>query len=211
MSRYILLDRDGVINRRTPNGYVTSWEQFEFLPRALDALRLLAEDGYRALVVSNQACVSKGLINSEGLAELTRRFAEEVEKNGGHIDGVYYCPHQDRDGCGCRKPKPGLLLQAHREHRFAFAQTFLVGDSELDLIAAHTVGCPAILVRAGNLNTRSSAHSPGLAQTFRSAIRPARHTGNADLKVCASRTVRDLYEAVQLILSDGQSAIGSRQ
>src|SRR5215831_15385019 len=77
--RYILLDRDGVINRRIADGYVTSWEQFEFQPRAFEALRTLAEHGYRALVVSNQACVSKGLISFEDLAGLTRRFVEEVE------------------------------------------------------------------------------------------------------------------------------------
>jgi len=176
MSRYILLDRDGVINRRILNGYVTSWVQFEFLPRALDALRQLAEGGYRTLVVSNQACVSKGLISSEDLAELTRRFVDVVEKNGGHIDGVYYCLHQDQDACDCRKPKPGLLLRAQREHQFAFAETFLVGDSEMDLMAAHRVGCPAILVRADNLDTQTAAHD-------------------------GRNTAADLYEAVQSILS----------
>jgi D-glycero-D-manno-heptose 1,7-bisphosphate phosphatase len=182
--RYILLDRDGVINRRKLNGYVTSWEQFEFLPRALDALRLLAEGGYRALVVSNQACVSKGLISSEGLAELTRRFVEEVEKHGGHIDRVYYCPHQNGEGCDCRKPKPGLLLQAQREYLFAFAEAFLVGDSEPDLMAAQQVGCPAILVRSGGLDTQAAPYAgetPALPGNPRA-------------------TVRDLYEAVQFIL-----------
>jgi len=152
VSKHILLDRDGVINRRILNGYVTSWDQFEFLPRVLDALRLLTESGYRVIVVSNQACVSKGLMSSETLADITARFVEEVERRGGHIDGVYYCPHQHHDGCECRKPKPGLLLQAQREHQFVFADTYLVGDSERDLTAAHRAGCRAILVGGGEVN-----------------------------------------------------------
>jgi histidinol phosphatase-like enzyme len=103
---------------------------------------------------------------------------------------VYYCPHQDQDGCDCRKPKPGLLLRAQGEHAFAFAETFLIGDSELDLMAAHQVGCPAILVRAGN---------PGDVDP-----KAAAHQGGADplLEVRSTQrvTVRDLYEAVQFIL-----------
>ena len=183
MSKHILLDRDGVINRRILNGYVTSWEQFEFLPQALDALRLLTESGYRVIVVSNQACVSKGLMSSETLADITARFVEEVERHGGHIDGVYYCPHQHHDGCECRKPKPGLLLQAQREHQFVFADTYLVGDSERDLTAAHRAGCRAILVGAGKANV-GAEEWPSVAE----AILP------------------DLYAAVQLVLrSEGRN------
>ena len=177
MSKHILLDRDGVINRRILKGYVTSWEQFEFLPQVLDALRLLTESGYSVIVVSNQACVSKGLTSSETLADITLRFVEEVKRNGGYIDGVYYCPHQDDDGCECRKPKPGLLLQAQREHRFAFADTFLVGDSQRDLMAACQVGCRAILVGAAEANVDIQEWS-----SHPEAIVP------------------DLYAAVQLIL-----------
>jgi D-glycero-D-manno-heptose 1,7-bisphosphate phosphatase len=152
VSKHILLDRDGVINRRILNGYVTSWQQFEFLPQVLDALRLLTESGYRVIVVSNQAGVGKGLMSSETLADITAHFVEEVERNGGRVERVYYCPHRDHDGCECRKPKPGLLLQAQREHLFAFADTFLVGDSQRDLMAARHVGCPAILVGGGEVN-----------------------------------------------------------
>ena len=90
MRASVLLDRDGVINRRIQNGYVTSWERFEFLPGALDALRLLAENDFAALVVSNQACVGKGLITAETLDEITTRFLQEVTRHGGRIHGVYY-------------------------------------------------------------------------------------------------------------------------
>lgn len=147
--KYVLLDRDGVINRRILRGYVTSWEQFTFLPGALEGLRLFAERNYSAIVVSNQACVGKGLISLEALEEMTRRFVREIEAYGGRVSGVYYCPHRSEAGCPCRKPNPGLLLKAQQEHRFPFAETFLIGDSETDLQAALRVGSPAVLISNG--------------------------------------------------------------
>jgi len=146
MSRFVLLDRDGVINRRIVSGYVTCWEKFVFLPSALEALRLLNEKNYRVIVVSNQAGVGKGLMTAAHLDEITRRFVAEVEAQGGRILGVYYCTHRPEDGCECRKPKPGLLRRAQAEHRFDFGRTYLVGDTESDLLAAHAAGCPAIKV-----------------------------------------------------------------
>jgi len=176
-SKFILLDRDGVINRRIPDGYVTSWEEFVFLPRALDALRLLAQKGCSSLVVSNQACVGKGLLTPEGLEEINRRFVAQAEKYGGKISGIYCCPHRQEDECECRKPKPGLLLRAQREHQFNFADTFFVGDSETDLLAAHRVGCPMVFV--GGTTT------PDLGALHPNAVVP------------------DLYGAVQWVLGSG--------
>lgn len=144
--KFILLDRDGVINRRIVDGYVTSWDRFVFLPRAMDGLRLLAEHGYAALIVSNQAAAAKGLISPAELDAITRRFLGEVEKEGGRIEGVYYCLHRPEDGCDCRKPKPGLLRRAQAEHGFSFQETFLLGDAESDLVAAASVGSPAIMI-----------------------------------------------------------------
>lgn len=162
MPRFVLLDRDGVINRRVMNGYVTTWAEFVFMPDALEGLRFLAQHGYVGIVISNQAGVGKGLIIPSALEEMTRQFVQEVERYGGRIVGVYYCPHRPEDDCECRKPKPGLLLQAQREHRFAFAETFMIGDSESDVLAARAVGCPPLLVsdhiaQAGGDRLRSSA------------------------------------------------------
>lgn len=147
--KYILLDRDGVINRRLPGGYVRSWSQFEFLPRVLDALRLLAENGFTALVVSNQACVGKGLLSSNELNAITRRFLLETALSGGDIAQVYYCCHTAEERCSCRKPQPGLIARARLEYEFDPEETFFVGDSPSDLRAAAAAGCPSIEIRRG--------------------------------------------------------------
>jgi len=182
VSKFVLLDRDGVINHRVVDGYVTLWSQFVFLPGALDALRLLEQENHAVLIISNQAGVGKGLVAARELEEITRRFVQKVEEYGGRIHGVYYCPHRQEDNCGCRKPKPGLLLQAQKEHQFDFADTFLVGDSETDLLAAKNVGCPTILISD-------------------------RRTGNLDgLSYPPRAIVPDLYTAVQYMLGCRKSA-----
>lgn len=146
MAEFLILDRDGVINQRITSGYVTCWEEFVFLPGALEALRLLNANHYRVIVVSNQAGVGKGLMTASDLDEITRKFTAKVEAQGGRILRVYYCTHRAEDGCPCRKPKPGLLLSAQAEYHFALDRTFLVGDNETDLRAAQAAGCPAIMV-----------------------------------------------------------------
>jgi D-glycero-D-manno-heptose 1,7-bisphosphate phosphatase len=145
--RYVLVDRDGVINRRIANGCVTRWKDFEFLPGVLAALRLLKENGYKALVVSNQSCVGRGVLSWQELQAITRRMLLEVALAGGAIDKVYYCPHAPGDNCGCRKPQPELLLKAMEEHHVWPAQIYMVGDSESDMEAAARAGCRGLLVR----------------------------------------------------------------
>lgn len=163
MPQYILLDRDGVINRKLPGGYVTSWRDFEFLPGALEALRLLKEHGCKSLVISNQAAVGKNLMTMAQLSHLTRRFLERVQNSGGQIHGVYYCPHTPEDDCNCRKPKPGLILKAQKEHRFSLTDTPLIGDSESDRLAASAAGCHFLRVEFEEMEQINS--SGGAAQT----------------------------------------------
>jgi D-glycero-D-manno-heptose 1,7-bisphosphate phosphatase len=165
VSKFVLLDRDGVINRRIGGGYVTAWEEFVFLPRVLEAICILTQHGFGAIVVSNQAGVGKALMTSSALAEINRHFVKEVEAHGGRIVAVYCCEHRQEDNCQCRKPKPGLLLQAQRDHAFDFAETLLIGDSESDLMAAHAVGCPALLI-GDNTRRDGRNSSPSPLATF---------------------------------------------
>jgi len=176
--RYVLLDRDGVINQRVKNGYVTSWSQFQFLPRTLRALRLLGEAGYEILVVSNQACVGKGLLSSDELDSITRKFLLEVALCGGNIAQVYYCRHREEDRCTCRKPLPGLIIRARLEHGFLPAQTYLIGDSPSDIAAATAAGCPSILIQ--------NRESPHPSQVPRDEQQLA---------------ALDLYEAAELLIA----------
>jgi D-glycero-D-manno-heptose 1,7-bisphosphate phosphatase len=145
--RFVLMDRDGVINHRIKNGYVTSWQDFTFLPEALGALRLFSEHGYMVALVSNQGGVGSGLMNANDLQKLTQRFLLEVALAGGKIGSVYYCTHAPGSGCLCRKPMPGLLLRAMAEHNPRPASTYMVGDSLCDMEAASRAGCRGILLQ----------------------------------------------------------------
>jgi D-glycero-D-manno-heptose 1,7-bisphosphate phosphatase len=160
MERFVLVDRDGVINRRIMGGYVMAWEECQFLPGAFEGLALLARHNISALVISNQACVGKGLLAPDVLDGITQSFVKEIEGHGGRIGGVYYCPHRPEDACDCRKPKPGLILQAQRKHGFRFRETYLIGDSPTDLAAAHAAGCPALLIAEDRAALDTTTLSP---------------------------------------------------
>ena len=144
----VFLDRDGVINRKAPEGsYVTTWSEFAFLPGALEGLRLLAAYGPRVIVVSNQRGVGRGRIRTHDLAEIHERMSAEVAAAGGRIDAVYHCPHLE-PGCACRKPAPGMLLAAARDFDDVdLTRSVLVGDRAHDMQAAAAVGARKILVR----------------------------------------------------------------
>ena len=146
----IFLDRDGVINRNRARGdYVKTWEEFEFLPGALEAITRLTRAGFRLLVVTNQACISKGMVSSATVHEIHTRMMQEIARAGGHLEAVLCCPHREDAGCGCRKPAPGLLRRAHEEYRVDLAQALLVGDSPKDVQTAAAIGIPAIMVLSG--------------------------------------------------------------
>jgi D-glycero-D-manno-heptose 1,7-bisphosphate phosphatase len=146
----ILLDRDGVLNRKPPRGcYVQAPDEFEWLPGALRALRLLNAGGYRVIVVSNQAGIGRGMLSEDAVLRIHERMVAEASRAGGQIDAVYYCPHDWDEGCECRKPSPGLLFRAQREHSLNLSRTFFVGDDERDAQAADAAGCPSILVSDG--------------------------------------------------------------
>ena len=146
----IFLDRDGVINDRIAGGFVVSWNEFRFLPGVSQALRELSRLHLPMIVVSNQAGVRRRLIRPSALKDLTERFVKSLARQGTRIDAVYYCPHAPDEGCRCRKPRPGLLLQAARDWRLDLGRSVLVGDSARDLGAALAAGCRSLLLRAGS-------------------------------------------------------------
>jgi len=142
MKRAAFLDRDGVINRKASEGqYVTRWEDMEFLPGAREAIRLLNDAGFLVVVVSNQRCVAKGLITAAELESLHARMLQEFSAAGARIDAVYYCPHENQPPCSCRKPKPGMILDAARAHDIDLATSWMIGDSKHDIEAGRSAGC----------------------------------------------------------------------
>ena len=147
----IFLDRDGVINQNPPNwGYVRRWEEFAFIPNARKAIRELTENGYRIIVVTNQAGIGRGLFSEQDLRHIHDRMVTEIENTGGTIEAVYYCPHHPDAGCECRKPRPGMLRRAAREHNIELANAYLIGDSTTDIEAGQRAGTAAFLVLTGH-------------------------------------------------------------
>jgi histidinol-phosphate phosphatase family protein len=148
--KVIFIDRDGVINKKMPEGdYVKTWSEFEFLPGAIEALKILYEAGYSIFVITNQRGIARGIMRKEDLDDIHNRMVIELEKYGVKLAGIYYCPHNYEDNCNCRKPKPGLLLRAAKEHNFDLKDAIFIGDSLKDIQAGINAGCKTVLVRAG--------------------------------------------------------------
>jgi histidinol-phosphate phosphatase family protein len=144
-TKTVILDRDGVLNRKPPRAeYVRRWQEFEWLPGARTALRLLHHSGYRVVIVSNQAGIARAVMTEADLAAIHRRMTEEVAAAGGKIEAIYYCPHDWDADCECRKPKPGMLFQAQRDLNLDLSRTVFVGDDERDGEAAERAGCPFV-------------------------------------------------------------------
>ena len=147
----IFLDRDGVINRNPLNwGYVRTWKEFNFIPNAQKAIRDLTENGYRIIVVTNQAGIGRGLFSEESLTDIHSRMVADIKDAGGSIDTIYYCPHHPEAGCKCRKPKPGMLTRATREKNIELPDAYLIGDSTTDIEAGQRAGVSAFLVLTGH-------------------------------------------------------------
>lgn len=142
MFKAAFLDRDGVINRKAPEGqYVTRWEEMVFLPGVAEAIYELRQGGFRVIVISNQRCVAKGLLSERDLEALHRRMCETLAADGATIDAVYFCPHESEPPCSCRKPAPGLLLEAAKDYQIDLAHSWMIGDSRGDIEAGRTAGC----------------------------------------------------------------------
>jgi D-glycero-D-manno-heptose 1,7-bisphosphate phosphatase len=165
----VFLDRDGVINYNRED-YVKSPEEFVFLPRSAAAAARLTRAGWALFVISNQAGVGKGLLTDEALAAITRKMLDGLAAAGACVQGVYYCPHLPDGGCDCRKPAPGLLRRAAREHGLDLARTFFVGDDRRDVAAGAAAGVRTLLVLSGKT---SRAEADALAGETGTAFEPA--------------------------------------
>ncbi|HEY8096816.1 MAG TPA: D-glycero-beta-D-manno-heptose 1,7-bisphosphate 7-phosphatase [Methylobacter sp.] len=147
-SRYVLLDRDGVINQDS-DGFIKSPEEWLPIDGSLEAIALLNEHGYKVVVITNQSGVARGLFNAVTLEKIHAKMQRMATEKGGKIDAIYFCPHSPNDDCNCRKPKPGLLEQFADEHHVSLKGMAVIGDSLRDLQSAQAVGASPILVKTG--------------------------------------------------------------
>jgi D-glycero-D-manno-heptose 1,7-bisphosphate phosphatase len=145
--RFVLLDRDGVINEDRPRS-VLSESDFVLLPQVAESIAELNHKGYRAIVVTNQACVGRGELKLDELERIHESLLRDVRAAGGDIERIYVCPHTDGDNCECRKPRPGLLIMAQRDFAFEPSQTWMVGDAARDVEAALSAGMRPALIRS---------------------------------------------------------------
>ncbi len=145
MTNLIILDRDGVINHDSLQ-YIKSREEFIFLPGSLEAIAKLTAADYKIAIATNQSGVSRGYYDSEQLAGIHQKLMKEVQKMGGTIDFIAYCPHLPESGCFCRKPQPGMLLAIARHFHCSLANVPFIGDRITDIQAAEAVGASPMMV-----------------------------------------------------------------
>lgn len=155
LNKAIFLDRDGVINR--DDGYVYQPETFHFLPSVFEACRHFQKRGYLLVIVTNQSGIARGYYTEDDFHQLTQWMLQEFQSQGVQIAGVYYCPHHPDKGlghylqdCQCRKPMPGMLLEAIQEHQIDPSQSIMIGDKASDMLAAQQAQiAQGILVLSG--------------------------------------------------------------
>ena len=145
----ILLDRDGVINVDRPE-HVVSVQDWIPIPGSLEAMARLCQAGVELAIVTNQSGIGRGLFDVDTLFAIHREMERRLRDLGAWVSALFFCPHHPDAGCTCRKPEPGLLLEAGRRFHTDLSQVAFVGDSERDIQAAQRAGAQAVLVRTGN-------------------------------------------------------------
>ncbi|MDQ7002482.1 MAG: D-glycero-beta-D-manno-heptose 1,7-bisphosphate 7-phosphatase [Ghiorsea sp.] len=145
----VILDRDGVINFDSPD-YILSPEQWQPISGSLEAIAQLNKVGKQVTVCSNQSALGRGMIDQAMFDAIQAKMIAEVAQVGGRFDYIAYCPHSPDDGCVCRKPLPGMLLETFKALQISdLSSAVMIGDSYRDVQAAHAAGIAAILVRSG--------------------------------------------------------------
>ena len=181
LTKVVFLDRDGVINQDSSE-YVKNCTEFKFIPGSLEALVRLTEKGFSTIIITNQSGVNRNLIPQKTLNDIHIKMQQAVTGSGGEIKDIFYCPHHPKENCDCRKPKPGMIIQARKRHRIDLSSAYMVGDSAKDIMCARNAGCGvAVLVKTGN--------GPGVEKIL------------LEKKIPPDYVAADLSEAVEWIIS----------
>ena len=183
----VFLDRDGVLNYNRSD-YVKSAEEWVAIPGAAEAVATLKRAGWTVVIISNQSGLGRGRFDQAALDAITAQLRAALAAAGGAVDAIYYCPHTPSDGCDCRKPAPGLVLRAARDHAIDLAGSYFVGDSAGDIECGRAVGVRTVLVETGLAEQRPDP----------AVVRP-------------DYVARDLGDAVAWILQQADSAAAKRE
>ena len=176
MNSAVFIDRDGVINKDLGK-YVTCPEEFDFLPRAIDALKRLYKSKYKLIIITDQGGIGKGIYTEKDLEDIHKKMCTLLENEGVILDGIYYCPHHPDENCDCRKPRLGMVRRAVEEHDIDLKKSFFIGDKTSDIKAGKDAGCKTFLVKTGH------------------AGKDGRYDVRPDF------IVKDFFEAVNIILN----------
>ena len=164
----VFLDRDGTIAKDVH--FCCRIKDFELLPAAPQAIRLLNRHGFKVVVVTNQSGISRGYLSEDTLQQIHHHMRHELARRGALIDDIYYCTHHPDDGCDCRKPRPGLLLKATRDHYIDLRHSFMIGDHDRDIEAGKAVGCRTALINTTNNGNKRSVLPDCTAENLLQAV-----------------------------------------
>jgi D-glycero-D-manno-heptose 1,7-bisphosphate phosphatase len=175
----VFLDRDGTINEEV--GYLDRIEKLRLIPGAAGAIRRINKSGMKAVVVTNQSGIARGIYNEAFVAQVHARLREMLRAEGALIDAFYFCPHHPEEGqvaylkiCGCRKPAPGMILRAAEELRIDPNRSYMVGDTLKDIEAGARAGANSILVRTGyGMEAVAKLSVPSPESEYGMVVRPA--------------------------------------
>ena len=202
----VFLDRDGTINEEV--GYLDRLEKLKLIPGAAKAIRLINASGMKAVVVTNQSGVARGIFDEVVVGAVHARLRELLLMEGGFLDGIYFCPHHPTEGreqyllsCDCRKPAPGMLLQAAAELNLDPAGSYMVGDTLKDIEAGARVGVRGVLVRTG-YGAESAAALETREEPKRKIPDGTARPGGEALIVQPVHIAVDILAAVRWLLKD---------
>jgi D-glycero-D-manno-heptose 1,7-bisphosphate phosphatase len=173
--RYVFLDRDGVLNRKLPEGaYVTNWEQFVWLPGAVEAIVRMHRAGWTLILVTNQRGIALGRMSLEDLKQIHHLMQADLAAHGARLDAIFYCPH-DRNECACRKPGTGMFEQAMKAFpAIHAANAVVIGDSISDIQAGRTLGMRTIFIEGDSATKKpGSEKAADLADAVASSLQEA--------------------------------------
>ena len=186
--KIVILGRDGVLNQYR-EAHVTAPEEWVPVPGALEAVSRINHAGWHTVVATNQAGIGRGMIDMAAVNSVHARMNQLLLAQGARVDAVFFCPHTPQDGCDCRKPRPGLLLEIGRRYGVDLARVPMVGDTLRDLQAAHAAGCEPHLVLSG----RAAGLSADELLDITSQV-PGTHV-HADLGAFADHLLRQAHMA----------------